>query len=47
MKNRAGAIQAAAGLVLVAVSVALIYWPAAFGVVGFLLFIEAAWGRSI
>lgn len=46
MKTRAGAIQALLGLVLIGISVALIYWPASFGAVGFLLFMEAAWGKT-
>jgi len=46
MKTGADSVQALAGLVLIAVSAALIYWPATFAAVGLLLFIEAAWGRA-
>ena len=46
MKTRAESLQGLAGLALIAVGVALVYWPAAFVAVGFLLFVEAAWGTG-
>jgi hypothetical protein len=46
MKTRTESLQGLIGLSLIAVSIALVYWPAAPGVVGFLLFVEAAWGRT-